>query len=123
MLVLLHAKQEIVFAEAVQSSIGLAMLLFAALFYLVANRTPKQVVEFEHFELTHPPTPIPVLKDSQEDASTSLPSSTLKEVSFESDGASPAERKKRKRKAHRLSDRRRNNESQECEEVEQGSEL
>jgi hypothetical protein len=115
LLVLLQAKQEIVFAEVLQSSVGLALLLLTAFIYLISSRPPKQVVEFEHFELTHPPTPIPVLKDGKEDASTSFPSSILKEVSFEADGTSPAERKKRKRKAHRLSDRRKNNESQECE--------
>jgi hypothetical protein len=115
LVVLLQAKQQVSLAEIVQSSVGLALFILTAIFYFISGRPHKQVVEFEHFELTHPPTPVPVLKDVKIDRSTSQPSSTLHEVSFESEESSPAERKKRKRKAHKLSDRRRNNENNESE--------
>ena len=49
----------------------------------------------------------------------------MKEVSFEEGNSEPTagEKRKRKRKAHRLSDRRRNLEDQVSEEVEQNSQL
>jgi hypothetical protein len=46
LLVLLQAKQEIVIGEAVQSSVGVALLLLTSLIYFFANRSPRQVVQF-----------------------------------------------------------------------------
>lgn len=69
---------------------GLLLLLLAGFAYFMSTRPPKQVVVFEHFELTHPPTPVPVLKEAKDDPSTSFPSVTLKEMSFESEGTSPS---------------------------------
>jgi len=46
---LLQAKKEIAIGEAVQSSVGVALLMLTVLIYFFANHTPKQVVQFEHF--------------------------------------------------------------------------
>lgn len=86
LLVVLQARQQdLVIAHAIQSSVGVALLLLATLIYYLSSRPQKQLVTFESYELTHPPTPIPVLKPGKDDTSTSLPSTNLKELSFESD--------------------------------------
>jgi hypothetical protein len=92
----------------IQSALGVAMLLLASVIYLIGRRNSKEFVQFESFEMTHPPTPTPVIADHSLPQTSLESTEAVREVSFEGDN-SQGERRKRKRKAHRLSDRRRNN--------------
>lgn len=91
----------------VQSAVGVGLLLLATALHLIARSSSKEFVQFESFEITHPPTPTPVIADSSLPQTSLDSTGPVREASFEGD-CSQGEKRKRKRKAHRLSDRRRN---------------
>lgn len=110
--------------QAIQAIFGL-FFFFLAVFIFIRQRKEKEYVEFESFEA---PTPTDFTNEAKDIKSTTFTTNTttnMKEVSFEEGNSEPTagEKRKRKRKAHRLSDRRRNLEDQVSEEVEQNSQL
>ena len=101
-----EVKKELIIEDIIKVVGGLVLMLIAGLIYAYQNCRKTAIVEFESFEETNP-TPGDIISDAKGKDLATFSTDAMKEPSFDSID-SPAEHKRRKRKAHRLSDRRRN---------------
>lgn len=46
--------------QEIQAALGLFIFLVSSIIYFIYYREKKEIVEFQQFEMTNPPTPFPI---------------------------------------------------------------